>query len=167
MSANLSPEYMAAEDWNPCAMLAPRKGKRMHTLLAKGALKLRWAGLVLALGACASTGPAVDRSETRFKEGAPCRQSLHEVVDQINRSQNMMCQSDADCVLIANPASLEKEYRLAAHKQDAARLEEQAKKHLHRCGAFTHHKQTSAIRVVRPVCMQNHCAEKVATLETD
>jgi hypothetical protein len=120
--------------------------------------------MLCILGACGGS-QQTDRSAKRFKDGAPCRSSLHSVFDQVKRSQSMLCEKDQDCTLVTSPATPAKEYRLVVHRRDAARVDRLARQHLDRCGTFSDPKKTNAIRVVQARCVNNHCAEHVRVLE--
>jgi len=123
--------------------------------------------LCLGLAACATPGPPPEPPSKRFQDGAPCRQSLHLVLEQIKRSQMMMCATDADCVLVTNPATRAKQYRVAVQKRDAERLEQMATDHLGRCGAFRADDPKQALRVVTAKCLHQRCAEDVTLMEAD
>jgi len=126
--------------------------------------------LVFAAGlatACATPGPSQDHSSKRFQDGAPCRQSLHVVLEQIKRSQTMMCTGDSDCALITNPATAAKEYRVVVHARDAARLDRQAQEQLQKCGAFRPDDPRQGLRGVTAKCVRQRCAEDVTLMEAD
>lgn len=119
------------------------------------------------LGACASTDAGKNREVGRFNDGEPCRKSLHRVLEQIKRSQEMMCTGDAECALITNPASPEKGFRVAVPRRDAERLDLQASEHLKRCGAFRQPDSRQPMRVVTPKCLRQRCTEGVTLIESD
>jgi hypothetical protein len=124
-------------------------------------------GVLIVLGACGGPIQQVNHSPKRFKEGAPCRGSLHSVFDQVKRSQSMMCRSDQDCALVTSPATPVEEYRLVVHRRDAERVDRLAREHLQRCGAFTHHEPINAVRVVQARCVNDRCVEHVNVLHMD
>lgn len=122
------------------------------------------AGALVA--ACAKPPPTGPKKE-KFAEGMPCRQTLHTILEQINKSQAMQCSKDQDCALIANPSTPEKAYRLAVHARDGDRLGKHATEHLKRCGAFRRHKETGQFRTVMAKCLLQRCKAEANTLDLE
>ena len=120
---------------------------------------------LLLVGACASPPPK--RPAEPFREGAPCTESLHGILEQVKRSQVMHCARDADCALVTSPLSAKEGARVAVHVKDRERLDRHAREHLQRCGAFRGSDKGEGTRTVRARCIGERCQRELASLDLD
>jgi hypothetical protein len=121
---------------------------------------------LLLAGACASAPPK--KPAEPFREGAPCNESLHGILEQVKRSQVMHCATDAECALVTSPLSPGADARVAVHVKDRERLDRHAKEHLERCGAFRGaDKGEGSTRTFRARCIGNRCQRELTGLDLE
>jgi hypothetical protein len=93
------------------------------------------------------------------EESNECRSARRAILDEMARSREHPCASDAECVTVINPGSAVPELDQVVYITHRDELQRRSEEHLERCGAFHSFEPTNAIRVVEPQCLEGRCHE--------
>jgi hypothetical protein len=100
-------------------------------------------------------------------EHPECRSARQEILDEMSRSRERPCGSDAECVTVTNPGSAVHEFDQVVHATDHDELERRSLEHLQRCGTFHVYEPINAVRVVEARCRDGRCQEEETILHID